>query len=373
MKQKVIDHVKNIVGKRSPQKYVAIAIDDYGNIRTHSNEAIKKMLSKGLKSHSRFDDLDHLETREDLEALYDVLTSVKDSKGNHAIWSPLAMTGNINFEAMKENGYQKYEYEILTKSFEKLSSIIPEHYKGAWSLWRQGIESGIMRPEFHGREHLNLKSFNYKLKNKDVEAITSLENRSYSFIGSSGFENISTTAAFEFESLSENESFQSIVAQGLKDFETVYGYAATVFNPPGGREHPLMHEYLKKGGIKFLETPWVKNEHQGNGKYKKVINYSGKKNHLGMTYSVRNVVFEPTDNRGYDPVNYALNQVDAAFFWNKPAIISSHRVNFCGMLNEKNRQDGLEHLSKLLKGILDKHPDALFIGIGDLCDLQLNS
>ena len=64
---------------------------------------------------------------------------------------------------------------------------------------------------------------------------------------------------------------------------------------------------------------------------------------------VRNVVFEPTYDHGTDWIAYALQQIDAAFTWNRPAIISTHRVNFCGHIEEKNRRTGIGRLTKIIK------------------------
>lgn len=368
MKQDIIDNVKNIRGTKTKNKIVVLAIDDYGNIRTHSSKALENMIKMGIHPQSRFDKFDHLETKTDLEALYDVLTSVNDQHGNPAVFSPLAMSGNINFEAMQENGFQEFVYEDLLQSFLKLSVLLPTEYEGTWDLWKDGIKEGLMRPQFHGREHLNIKVLNTKLEQNNEEMKISLENRSNACISNSGFPNISPTAAFEFEQIEENRTFESVIAQGLSDFEKVYGYRATVFNAPGGREHAVIHKYLKAGGIKFIETPWIKSEHQGLGKYRRKINYSGQLNQLNMVYSVRNVVFEPTYERGVDWVNYTFKQIETAFRWNKPAIISSHRVNFCGMLDEKNRAKGLHSLKILLSKIVNKHPDVMFVGLGELCN-----
>ena len=88
-----------------------------------------------------------------------------------------------------------------------------------------------------------------------------------------------------------------------------------------------------------------------------------------MTYQVRNVVFEPAHERGFDWVNYSLKQIETAFFWNKPAIISSHRVNFCGHIDPKNREVGLTALKQLLHKIVNKWPEVEFMSSVELGDL----
>jgi len=81
---------------------------------------------------------------------------------------------------------------------------------------------------------------------------------------------------------------------------------------------------------------------------------------------VRNVVFEPTEDRGIDWVDFTLKQIKTAFRWNKPAIISSHRVNFCGHIDEKNREKGLKSLEGLLQEIVKKWPDVEFMSADEL-------
>lgn len=61
------------------------------------------------------------------------------------------------------------------------------------------------------------------------------------------------------------------------------------------------------------------------------------------------------------------------FFWNKPANISSHRVNFCGYIDDKNRGKGINDLKKLLQKIVQKYPDVEFMSAGELGELILNN
>lgn len=373
MKQAILNHFKNIYGWKTKRKIVVISVDDYGNVRLDSKKGRENMDKAGLKVLSPFDAYDSLETREDLDALYEVLSSVTDKNGNHAVFTPFALPCNINFEAMAENGYREYEYELLPETYKKLAAKNPQAYGEAWELWKEGMDKGLMKPQFHGREHLNLKVFNEKLSQRDYEVLTALKNRSYTSISDTGYSTIGYTAAFEFDKLEENKYFKKIIQDGLMCFEKVYGYPSIHFNPPGGREHPIIHQYLDACGVKFLDTPLIKNEHQGNGRFKKCINYTGKRNNLDMIYLVRNVVFEPTSPRISDWVNFSLNQIEAAFFWNRPAIISSHRVNFCGHIDENNRKEGLGALKELLKRIVSKWPDVEFMSSVELGDLFTKS
>jgi hypothetical protein len=364
----IIDNAKNILGWQTKRKIVVFAVDDYGNVRLSSAVARDKMNKAGLTIHNRFDAFDALENREDLEALFDVLESVRDSRGKPAIFTPFALCCNINFAKMKQTGYTHFIPELLPETFAKLSAEDALNYEGTWSLWKHGIEKGLLLPQFHGREHFNLKVFEEKLLKRDEELMINLENNSYTSISNSGYPTISYTAAFEFDNFEENERLRLIIEDGLNLFEKVYGYKSTHFNSPGGRENSILHKTLTEQGVKFIDAPFIKKEHQGNGKFKSTINYTGKVNSFKQLFFVRNVVFEPT-NTNVNHVARAMKQIELAFRWNKPAIISSHRVNFCGQISSDNRTKGLRELKLLLTAIVKRWPDVEFMSSDELGDL----
>jgi hypothetical protein len=372
LKNVLFSNIKNLYGWKTDRKIVVISVDDYGNVRLDSKEARERMENEGLEvltPFKGFDLFDSLENRFDLEMLFEVLTSVRDRNGYNAILTPFAVPCNINFEKIKDSDFSEYYYETLTETYSKLSTLQSKKYQGAWDLWEEGIDKHILKPQFHGREHINLKLFKEKLEKKDDKLIIALKNRSYARISANEYRNISSTGAFEFDDFEENAQFTHIIDDGLKVFNNVFGYRATHFNSPGGREHTVIHDSLKKNGIKYIDTPFIKSEHQGAGKYQKKFNYTGKINHLGQLYLVRNVVFEPTRHKKFDSVDYALMQIEAAFRWNRPAIISSHRVNFCGHIDETNRKIGLDALRDLLQCIVKRWPDVEFMAANELGDL----
>lgn len=364
IKQELNNNLKNITGWKTKRKIVVFSVDDYGNVRVDSKAARENMNKEGLKELSIFDAYDTLETQSDLEMLYGALSSVKDKHGKHAVFTPFAMPCNINFEKMMETNYEEFHYELLSDTFSKLKG-----YENVMSLWKEGIDKELMSPQFHGREHLNLTSLEKKLKEKDHEVLTALKNRSYTSISNSGFKTISYTAAFEFWDFQENYRFEDVIKTGLDAFEKVYGYRSTHFNAPGGAEHPVIHKWLNENGIKYIDTAFIKREHQDKEKFKKVFNYTGKRNDLNQMFMVRNVVFEPSYKTGIDWVNFTLKQIEASFRWNKPAVISSHRVNYCGHINEDNRKTGITGLSELLKQIVKRWPDVEFMSANKLGDI----
>lgn len=365
----IIDNIKNLQGFKTRRKLIAFSVDDYGNVRVDSKDAKLKMEKAGLAANSRFDNFDTLETREDLEMLFDTLQSVKDKNGNHAIFTPYAIPCNIDFERMAENRYNEYFFEQLDETYEKKALLQPKSYEGTWALWKEGMNMGLLSPQFHGREHFNVRVFEEKLQNRDKELLIALKNKSYANIKTTGYSTIGATSAFEFWDFKENERFKEIIEDGLNAFENVFGYRATNFNAPGAPEHHSVHSNFINMGIKYVDTPWIKVEHQGLGKYKKSINYTGKKTKDGLLMMVRNVVFEPGELAINDWIGNTMKQIHAAFRFNKPAIISSHRVNFCGHIDPKNREHGLTALKNLLRKIKEKWPEVEFVSAKELGEL----
>lgn len=370
IKSSLANNVKNLIGWPTNRKIVVLAVDDYGNVRLHSKKAREKLDQAGLPAHNRFDQYDTLETRADLELLFDVLSSVKDKNGRNAVFTPYAVPCNINFEKIAETGYKDYHYELLPETYQKLSALDASAYSGTCELWMEGMEKGLMMPQFHGREHLNLKLFNEKLQARDHDLMTCLRNRSFTSIKGNSYETISPMAAFDFWAFEENEEFHHIIEDGLEQFEDVFGYRAENFTPPVYNAHPILYKTLKRNGIRFVDTAMVANEHQGKGNFKRKFNYTGKKTCEGLRLMVRNVVFEPTDDRGVDWVSHAMKQIEAAFRWNRPSIVSSHRVNFCGHIDPENREKGIRALKELLEKIVQRWPEVEFMSANELGKLM---
>ena len=97
MKRRLLDNLKNIPGWHTAEKLVVFSVDDYGNVRLDSKAARDRMAASGVELLGRFDHLDALETRQDLEALLEALSSVTDSHGRHAVFTPYALSANPDF------------------------------------------------------------------------------------------------------------------------------------------------------------------------------------------------------------------------------------------------------------------------------------
>ena len=88
-------HIANILGKTTNRHLLAFFVDDYGAIVNKTKKRKESFLKAGGSlMNDRFFTIDCLETNEDIEALYDVLTSFKDIQGKNVAWTPLCVPAN---------------------------------------------------------------------------------------------------------------------------------------------------------------------------------------------------------------------------------------------------------------------------------------
>ncbi len=364
--QFIKNHLKNISGWKTNRKLLVINADDYGNVRLKNLETRELLKSEGVKIESRFDKFDSLDTKEDFEILFETLSSVKDKNGNFAKLTPYAVSCNIDFKRTLENNI--CVLERLDATYAKLESD-DQHYRGAFKLMLEGISQGLIKPQFHGREHLNINLINKHLEDHTKILLKNLEN--YSLVGIPNLENRPTvgfTQSFAFWNPEEIPEHRNIIYDGLNLFKEVYGYCSITFTPPAQQLHPSLYKYLPEVGVIGLDKPRTMRRHQGNGKFSIEKNKLELDKTTGLVNLIRNCVFEPTEGKR-DWVKYTLKQIETAFFWNKPAIISTHRVNFCGRVSAENRQVGIIALKELLKKIKHRWPEIEFITADELAQI----
>ena len=135
-----------------------------------------------------------------------------------------------------------------------------------------------------------------------------------------------------------------------------------------------MENDFKLSGVKYIQGARAQREPSlFNQKPRIIRHFLGQRNKEGLIYLIRNVNFEQVENTSVDIVASALNEIDTAFFWGKPAIISSHRVNYIGSVVPENRNRNLVLLKKLLNRIVEKHPTVEFMSSDKLGDLIAKS
>ena len=361
LKNDLIINLKNLPGRSIHRKIVVIECDDWGGIRTPSGEVYAKLAEKWLVNNDCRYRLDTMATSTDLEQLFEVLEKERGSDGRAAVVTPVCNVANPDFEKIRQAEFKEYHYEPFTKTLESYN-------RGGrvMELWMEGMERGIFVPELHGREHLTVQLWlqNLRKGNRDLlyafdQGYVSLELADMK-PGASGFR-----AEFFFNNRKQLPFLENSITSGAALFKEVFGYVPRVFVPSNAIFHPDLESKVASAGIKYLNVWHMNPVPDAKGGLRMKYYRNGKKASSGVTYYIRNCAFEPSEPT-YKGVEPTLQQIQAAFRWGKPAIISTHRVNFVGGIDPANRKKGLSELKILLQEIITRWPDTEFRSSADL-------
>ena len=354
----------NIPGWRTKKRIIVIESDDWGSVRMPSKEVYNILLSARIPVNQHyFAKNDCLESEEDLLALFELLSAYRDESGNHPVITANAVVANPDFEKMKNAGLDNYYYEKITETYEKY----PNH-KHVIELWKEyGIEKKMLWPQFHGREHLNVRYWMKTIRSGAISEKIAFDNKAILGVNVPGEpkQYYNYMAAFEYDSISHMKEIEAITRDGLELFYQLFGYYSKTFVASCAVQGEHLDHVLKEGGVDFHQCG-QQFRPQGEGKYKIVNKLWGQKNKVGQIYWRRNCIFEPSRKPDYDCADHCLAEINTAFRWGKPAVINAHRVNFMGGIWPENRENSLRQLSVLLRTILLKWPDVEFMTSGQL-------
>lgn len=365
-------NLSNLPGWRTKRKIIVIESDDWGSVRMPSIETFNYLSAKGLDLTSqdsrRYNVNDTLAGKEDLTALFDTLIKHKDKNNRSAVFTPVSVVANPDFKKIKEDNFKQYYFEPFPKTLER--------YQGdnaAFQLWREGIQQKIFIPQFHAREHLNVAEWMRALQSSDRETLLAFDHGLWGFNNKSiSGSAISFQAAFDLYDTSDLAVQEIAIKEGLILFEELFGYKATYFVPPNGPFNNQLQKIAAEFGIRYMYSDRVQLEPHGHGINRKLYHWLGQKNQHNQTLITRNCFFEPS-MEGKEWVGSCMKNIETSFCWRKPAVISSHRVNYVGALHLSNRINGLKKLDQLLQSILNNWPDAEFFTSQELGDFIVDS
>ncbi len=360
-------HLKNIPGWRTDRKIVVIESDDWGSIRMPSLEVFQKLQKHGIRvDKCPYNRYDSLASEEDLEALFDVLIQYKDKNGNHPVITANTIVANPDFPRIRNSGFSEYYYEPFTDTLKRYAGC-----GNAFNLWVQGLEEKIFFPQFHGREHLNVPRWLKSLRDQSEETRLTFDFEMFGISTEITKENrLSYLAALDFDTKADLEWQKEMLADGLNLFEVIFGYRSDSFIAANYTWHSEIEHILFQKGIKYIQGAGMqKIPDIPKPKFKR--HFFGQKNAFGQLYLTRNCIFEPSSDEGKDWVSACLREISTAFLWNKPAVISSHRLNFIGSIDNNNRTRNLKTLDSLLTSILKRWPQTEFMTTSELGSLVL--
>jgi hypothetical protein len=364
----LMTHLGNASGWRTNRKIVVFESDDWGNIRLNSKTSRDQLIKSGLVcSAIHYDSVDSLESDSDLEFLFEVLSSVKDSNGRSAVFTPMCNVANPDFDAIKASNYSNYYVQPLHKTLEEYP-----YHSNVLNLWQKGKSEGIFIPGFHNREHFNIRRILKHLKDRTPGFMECFDRRSLGILNFKGVLIENYINALHPESFEEIEEFKEIIKDGVEIFKNYMGYYPRTFIAPNAEEPRELEKVLSESGVKYMTRSKRRNYPVGDGSFKKEFNWLGKRNNAGQICIVRNCFFEPVTwgehHEITDWVDNCLKEIEISFNWKKPAVVSTHRVNYVGFIEPENRTKGLKELKKLLNAIITKWPDVEFLSTEELGD-----
>jgi len=370
LRKSVTRHLINIPGWRTKRKIIVFESDDWGAVRMSSEKMLSKLLISGIQVQKcHYVQNDSLASEEDLIRLFGLLSRFKDSQGKSPIITANVIMTNPNFKKILESDFKEYHYEIFTETLEKY----PEH-KNSFDFWKKGVKEGLFHLQFHGREHIQVKRWMKFLKDSESDTRKAFEAGVFGLSTSVTSEKRkSYLASYDWDDDESRNFVLESIPEGLSLFKSLFGYQSLSAIAPNYVWHKDVEKVLKENGVRYLQGSSVqKSPTLTNDGFKKNRHYTGQKNNLGQIYLVRNCMFEPCSSPNEDWVSKCLHEIQTALFWNKPAIISIHRVNFIGFIKPTNRDTNLKRFERLLKEILRKWPDVEFMTSDQLGEMIEN-
>lgn len=357
----------NILGWRTDRKIVVIESDDWGAIRMPSRTIRDSLISQGIDvEKSYFAMNDCLASEDDLNALFEVLCSVKDKNGRHAILTADSVVANPDFEAIKKCNFDRYVYEPFTRTLERYGGA----HRNSFLLWQQGMKEGIFRPQFHGREHLNVLRWMKDLRDNDKYARMMFEQAHWALspLNITGMKH-SYLDGFSGVTQHSIGFYEDCIKEGLELFESLFGYKSESFIAQCYMWSNKIEQILRDNDVEYIQGMFLRKDSETR---KRKVQILGHKTKYDQIYLLRNVSFEPVTGQKKDIVGECLLRIKNAFILGKPVTISAHRVNFIGSINERNRTDNLKLFKDLLKRIVLQYPDVEFMSSDELGNLIKN-
>lgn len=362
----IIRNIQNIPGFRTDRKIIVIESDDWGSIGIPSKEVYDKLFRKSYNiENSPYLRFDSLASDYDMTLLADLLMTYHDNKGSNIKMTMNTIMTNPDFEKIRLSNYQKYYYENFKETI--------KHYPKHANTYKQiisGIKEGIFKPQFHGREHLCIEKWMTALQSGNKSVQTAFNNRMINLNTDDNLTKYGYMEEFDFLTNEWKLKRNDIINDGLNLFREVFGYNPKSFISCCYVWDDDIESSLFENGVKYIQGVYKQNIPilSKNKGYKHKYHYTGQKNKLGQKYLVRNCFFEPSLTKN-DAVDKCLDEIKTAFKYKKPAIISSHRLNYVGYINEKNRDHNLRLFKELITNIIKYWEDVEFLFTDELGDL----
>jgi len=354
----------NFRGRSLDEKIVIFESDDWGAIRMPSKHVRDLLIKIGVNLNEEiYSMFDGLESNDDVNILANVISNYQDQFGGHPIFTLNSVVANPDFEGIRSCNFQIYSYENIRETY--------SNYANSNSVLKdiiQRTEEGIFCPQFHGREHVNVNLWLKLLNLGNPDFIAAFDNNVFGLNRGATIDHNKHIQA-TYDERDRDFVYESI-STGLRMFEDVFGFKSQTFIPNNYIWDTDWNDMLHEGGVSSIQgMKYLLNPIQGHGQRQKMRLHNGMRS-SNLMYTVRNIDFEPTEK--LYSLNRSLMEIKLSFLLKKPAIISTHRLNYTSRVTTQVRDNGIKQLELLLKGILRRWPDVKFMSSPQYSDYLQN-
>jgi len=321
-------------------KIVIIESDDWGMERAKNENCLNQIIEKYGKNNISRWTTDALETAEDMDILFDLLSNYKNKFDKKPKITANFITHNIDCSS-----HEKLVYKPISSGYNFDESSIFDKYK-------EGIANDFFKPQLHGFSHFNTQLVKNEFYTNEFQENL---NSGFAFAKTTIKKNLSLYRAECFDPIF-NQNFH----QAAEVFKTVFGFYSQSFIPPNYMFLNKLNPILHQNHIKTLQASSHFVDDKGNQSITPYYKFKDK-----ILYTTRNARLDTHNDYNFLSDN-CIKQIEAAFLQQIPAIIDIHRVNFSGKYMPENRLKTIEELDKVLSYLYKKHPETIFISSDEL-------
>lgn len=371
------DQKEKFLGKNIDEKIVVFQSDGWGSARIPNREVFQSLLGKGIKISFKENKgfrtvLDGFENPKELNQLLEILLKHKDADGKNPVFTFNVTTGNPDFKKIEDHEFSEYFSEPFHHTMER-------ERPGVLSLWRSGIDQGLISPQFMGHDPVNQKRWLDGLIKNRLDLQIAFQYGVYS-LSRTKFTSDYYSIAYEYLPGEDEPYLKASITQGLTVFKDFFHKWPCSFVAPFNVTPSYLLKEVRQQGVSVFQSNGIhllpRKVKNGEMMYHRKFFVSGLDRHTNSVQLIRNCRFEPAFFPTENEAGRCLKEIGQAFSYRRPAVISSSRSNYVGIFDEKIPEESLGQLDTLLAGIIKTWPDVKFYTteqIAHLYDKQENS
>jgi hypothetical protein len=290
---------------------------------------------------------------EALGSIAQLLAGFKDCDGRHPLMTLGIVLASADGERIRATG--NYQRQLISTSTH--GSLL--------ETINNGVDAGVFDIQLHGLEHY-WPSALMEASQCDESVMAWLQRAPFSLtedLPSPLQSRWVNAVSLPAEPINDREVLQA-VREETSDFEAVFGSVPGVAVPPTFIWNECVEKGWAAGGVNVVVTPGRRYESRGDDGQPSAAGdpvYNGQPTGNGMVYMVRNSYFEPSMGH---MAEQAMAALDLKTGLGQPALLETHRFNFLGSIDKKNRS--VQELKRFLEQALAAYPNVAFISTGKL-------